>query len=179
MAVMFTPLDRWWGQALAGPWTDPDGDILIVPAGSTLDGTIMGETSYWRAVYAIWAYKNGHFRRVVLSGGPAPLMRQFMTAQGVPEEVIQVEAASKSTRDNALNVRRLLASEPGRKVLLTSDAHMYRAFRTFRKAGVEVAPRPFPDVLKRATRWQSRWTAFLMLVEETAKIPYYWARGWM
>jgi hypothetical protein len=47
------------------------------------------------------------------------------------------------------------------------------------KVGLSVRPRPFPDVRKRAVRWTGRWPEFLDLVGETAKIGYYWARGWI
>ena len=68
---------------------------------------------------------------------------------------------------------------PGRKVLLTSDYHMFRAYRTFRKAGFEIAPRPFPDMLKLSSCWLCRWQAFVTLSDESAKIAYYYARGWI
>ena len=70
-----------------------------------------------------------------------------------------------------------MRSERGRKVLLTSDYHMFRACRAFRKAGLEVAPRPFPDAGKRAANWLGRWPAFLDEVVETLKIGYYFVRG--
>jgi len=86
---------------------------------------------------------------------------------------------SGSTHENALYVTELLAGISGRKVLLTSDYHMFRARRAFKKAGLEVLPRPFPDARKRASGWTGRWPAFLDLVGETMKIGYYYVRGWM
>ena len=65
------------------------------------------------------------------------------------------------------------------KVLLTSDYHMYRAHRVFAKQGIQVEPRPIPDVLKRGAGWRGRWPAFLDLLTESAKILYYRARGWI
>jgi hypothetical protein len=35
--VTFTPFVSWYGGTLAGQWTDPDGDTLIVLAGGDLD----------------------------------------------------------------------------------------------------------------------------------------------
>jgi uncharacterized SAM-binding protein YcdF (DUF218 family) len=106
-------------------------------------------------------------------------MQEFLVCQGVPAQAILLEPDSRSTRENALFTRRLLGDAPGRKVLLTSDYHTFRAYRAFRKAGLTVLPRPFPDVLKRANAWQSRWPIFLGLATETLKIGYYWARGWI
>jgi hypothetical protein len=56
---------------------------------------------------------------------------------------------------------------------------MFRAYRAFRKLGLEVAPRPIPDARKRAARYRGRWPAFLDLLEETAKISYYYTHGWI
>jgi uncharacterized SAM-binding protein YcdF (DUF218 family) len=84
-----------------------------------------------------------------------------------------------STHENALRVAELLARVPGRKILLTSDYHMFRAYRAFKKSGLDVLPRPFPDVRKRADGWTGRWPAFLDLILETTKIGYYRVRGWI
>jgi uncharacterized SAM-binding protein YcdF (DUF218 family) len=67
----------------------------------------------------------------------------------------------------------------GRKVLLTSDYHMYRAYWCFRRAGVDVIPRPVPEMLKRVSSWPTRWTAAIELSIETAKIVGYRFRGWI
>ena len=97
----------------------------------------------------------------------------------MPRTAIVLEEQSRSTRHHALYTKKLLASMPGRKVLLTSDFHMFRAHRAFRKEGLDVVPSPYPDVRKRATTWRVRWPAFLDLVQETVKIGYYYAQGWI
>jgi uncharacterized SAM-binding protein YcdF (DUF218 family) len=109
----------------------------------------------------------------------AERMRDFMVSQGVPAPAIRVETESHSTRENALKSKPLLDSLPGRKVLLTSDYHMFRAYRVFRKAGIAIEPRPFPDAAKHTASWMNRWPVFLGLCVETAKIGYYFARGWI
>lgn len=182
--VTLTPLVSWWATALAGPWDDPTGDVLIVLSGSSLNGGVIGESSYWRGTYAALAWLAGGFRRVVISGGPeghpiAAGIGDFLVAQGVPREAIGLETRSRSTREHALYLSQLLAGSSGSKVLLTSDYHMFRARRAFGKVGLDVRPRPYPDVRKRAARWTGRWPAFLDLVGETAKIGYYWAHGWI
>jgi uncharacterized SAM-binding protein YcdF (DUF218 family) len=97
----------------------------------------------------------------------------------VPGGAIAVETESSSTRENALRTAELLRGETGRSVLLTSDFHMYRAYRCFRRAGLDVVAWPVPDALKRSTRWYRRWTAFVDLSAETAKVGYYWWKGWL
>ncbi len=172
---------RWYVGWLAGPWSDPKGPTMIVLGADFMDGRILGEGSYWRSVYAILAWKDGGFRRVLLSGdvsvtGP---MRDFIVCQGVAAENVTLEDHSHSTRENAIFTARVARQFPGPYVLLTSDYHMFRAHRAFRKAGLEVTPRPFPDAGKRFNDWRSRWQVTLDLGVETAKIAYYWARGWI
>jgi uncharacterized SAM-binding protein YcdF (DUF218 family) len=181
--VMFTPLAPWWARKLAGPWNDPSGDILIVLAGSGLEDGVLGESSYWRSVYAVRAYRQAPYAQVVVSGGgpthPGVAMRDFLICQGVPADRIIVENRATSTRENALYVRQLLAQTPGRKVLLTSDYHMYRAQRAFTKAGLLTLPHPFPDAIKRSASRTERWPIFFDLSSEAAKSVYYFVRGWI
>jgi uncharacterized SAM-binding protein YcdF (DUF218 family) len=179
--VTFSPLLGWWAAALSGAMADPRGDVLIVLAGDRIEPAMIGETSYWRSVYAVWAWRSGGFRRIVVSGeqaGAAP-MRDFMVCQGVPAEAIALEPRSASTRENAEFTAALLKTEAGKRVLLTSDYHMYRARRAFEKAGLAVLPRPFPDAAKRINQRPNRWPVFCELIRETIKIGYYYARGWI
>lgn len=178
--VSAIPVTEWYAKSLAGPWGDPDGDVLIVLGGSEIGGGIFGQDSYWRTAYAAMAYRRRPFRKILVCGaGVAAPMRTFLVASGVPEHAIQEEAASRSTRENALNAARLVGAEPGRKVLLTSDYHMFRAHRAFSMAGLAVEPRPFPDAIKRSLDPVERWAVFLEELKETAKIIYYRARGWI
>ncbi|MGH2361461.1 MAG: hypothetical protein ACRDGM_13080, partial [bacterium] len=63
--VTVTPLVSWWAGALAGPWEDPTGEVLIVLGGSTLGEGVMGQNSYWRSTYAVLAWREGAFRRII------------------------------------------------------------------------------------------------------------------
>lgn len=180
-----TPLTYWWATALAGDWSQPPGDVLVVLGGSVLDSGKIGGSSYWRAVYGARAYQQGGFKQVLICGGgdgPAPIsppMRDLMIQLGVPADRIRIERESASTRENALFAVKLLQDMPGRKVLLTSDYHMHRAIRVFRKAGVAIDAWPFPDVRKRYGVWMNRWSCFQDVAVETMKIVYYHSRGWI
>lgn len=175
-----TPLVYWWATQLAGEWRDPKGEVLIVLGGSVLDYGTIGGSSYWRGIYAVEVYREGGYRQVVVTGEEAaPAIRDFLECHGVPAEAIRVEDRSSTTRENALYTMELLKAAPGRKILLTSDYHMLRARAAFSKAGLDVMPRPFPDIRKRAGVWRARWPAFLDLVEETVKIGYYYVKGWI
>ena len=183
LTVTCTPLVSWWAACLQGPSTEARGDILIVPSGRMEGAGILGESSYWRSFYAILAWREGGWRQIMITGGgPVPVaevMRIFLQSGGVPSRVIRMDTESTTTRESALNVKVALENEPGSKVLLTSDYHMFRAWRTFRRAGLEVIARPVPDAAKRAHRWNLRWGAFQDLAIETFKIVYYRWRGWI
>lgn len=184
LLVTCTPLVMWWGQSLAGGWPDTAGEVLIVLGAAVGQDGIMAPSSFLRSEYAVRAYREGGFRTILVCGGGQPvpaatLIADYLRFHQVPPAVILIESGSLSTRENATGSRQLLERLPGRKVLLTSDFHMFRAIRVFRKAGIDIAPRPIPDVVKRGSHWRGRWPAFLDLVEETVKIGYYYVRGWL
>ena len=187
LIVTLTPINFWWARILEGDGYEDKGDVLIVLSGSMeLDGS-MGWSSYLRTTYAVRSFRDGGFKEVLVAGGstgPAKIpvsiaMGEFLKFQGVPSEAVHTETKSHSTRENALYSASLLKTLPGRIVLTTSDYHMFRARRAFARAGIEVSPLPIPDVIKRSGQPRARWSAFLDLCEETVKVGYYWARGWI
>lgn len=181
--VTATPLVDGLGALLAGGWDDARGDTLIVLTGSSLENGIIGESSYWRSVYAVLFWREAHYRTIWITGygegslTAAELMRNFLVGQGVPADRIRVETASRNTRESAVAMARLLADDTGRKVLMTSDYHMFRSRRLFARAGLEVATLPVPDARKRGGRWRTRWPAFLDVAEEIVKIAWYGGSG--
>jgi uncharacterized SAM-binding protein YcdF (DUF218 family) len=177
--ITLTPVLGWWTSALASSWGPNDGDTLIVLGSDRTAPGVPGISSYWRSFYAVLVWREGHFRRVIVSGKDvAGSMRDFMAAEGVPREAITVENEADSTRENALFVARLLQGDTGRNVLLTSDYHSGRALRAFRAAGVKVTALPYPDARKRLASLMNRWDIFCVLTLETTKTIYYRARGW-
>lgn len=178
--VTFTPLVEWWARKLAGPWDDPRGDVLVVLSAGVIVSGVLDATSQWRTFYAAEAWRQGGFRAVVVTGSDAaPAMKTLLMVYGVPEDAITVEPSARTTRENALLTAPILQRMSGRKVLLTSDYHMYRAIRCFRKAGVSIEPRPFPDAIKQAQGWRMRWPTFVNLVQESAKIAGYGWKDWI
>jgi uncharacterized SAM-binding protein YcdF (DUF218 family) len=184
--VTATPVTLWYATLLAGPWEDPEGEILIVPGAEMERDNFPGRTTLRRTHYALLAWRKGKFQSIIVSGGMTPegkavssVMREYLLFSGVPAAAVEAETNSQSTRENAQFVAALLAGRPGRKVLLTSDAHMFRAVRAFRRAGLVVQPRPIPDIRSRYGRLEQRWGLMGELLLETAKIAYYAARGWI
>ena len=185
-AVTFTPIVPWAAGRLACNWSDGAGGVLIVLVGSSVDqpgsppGTGIGADTYWRALYAADAWRRGHFEKILLCGaGCDRTVKPLLLFEHVPESAIVTEDRSHSTHENALLAKPLLAGLPGRRVLLTSDYHMWRASRCFAREGIPVTTRPVPDVLKISTSLQYRWVGFLTVAGELCKIAWYRAHGWI
>lgn len=177
--ITATPIDFWWAHAYAGSVDQPRGDVLILLSAASDDQGFISQSSYWRARYALLAWRTGAFKIIVVSGGGGTAIEDFLIAEGVPREAILAEGRSTSTRENGIHTARLLRGVPGTKVLLTSDFHMFRAVRVFRKLGMQVTPYPAPDVMKSSQHWYGRIPGFETLATETTKIVYYDLRGWI
>jgi uncharacterized SAM-binding protein YcdF (DUF218 family) len=179
LLVTFTPVDDWWASRLAQPWDSGKGDVLVVLGGDSLGDGVLGSTSYWRAVYTVRAMRAQTFRRVVITGGSgsAEAIREFVLGNGLDTSNVVLETESHSTRENVLRSIGLIG--PGKVVLLTSEYHVWRASRAFRKAGVEVVTSPVPDVRKRSNTWYLRAGLFVELAIETGKIGWYRWKGWI
>jgi uncharacterized SAM-binding protein YcdF (DUF218 family) len=179
-AITFLPILNPWTSALSAPWADPEGDILIVLGGDAGADGVLGLSSYWRAVYAVFSWRHSGYREVVISGGAgvAESMRDFLLSYGIPRETLRLESRSETTREQAVFVAEMLRNTPGRKILLTSDYHSGRASRAFRKAGLDVIASPFPDARKRSMTLSQRWSVFLDLTTETSKVIWYRLHGW-
>lgn len=178
--ILATPLVAWWARAYAdGALDQPKGNVLIVLAAAADDAHGISYSSYWRARMAALAWRNGGFSTVVISGGGGPGIENFLASEGVPRSAIVADWNARSTRQNALDVQKLVANLPGKKVLLTSDFHMYRALRVFRKQGIDVTAMAVPDVLHESENWYGRIPGFQTMCLETVKIAYYQLRGWI
>lgn len=186
LIVTFTPLVPWAALRLSCNWTDSDGDVLIVLGGDTIiasgfpSGKFIGEHTYRRALAAVYAWRAGHFRYLLLSGADiGQTVKPLLVASGIPEAAILSENQSTSTRENALYAKPILAGLSGRFVLLTSDYHMFRAARSFAHEHIPVVTRPCPDLSKTSRPLAYRVPAFWTLSGELVKIVYYWSRGWI
>ncbi|MGH9615274.1 MAG: YdcF family protein [Acidobacteriaceae bacterium] len=177
--IVSTPIVSWWARAYAGSIDQPRGDVLIVLSAAADDSGGISYSSYWRARMAVLAWKTQGFKTIVISGGGGPGILNFIVAEGVPRNAVVAEWRSTSTRENALDTKGLVQHMPGRKVLLTSDFHMYRAIRVFRKVGIAVTPMAVPDVLHATEHWTGRFSAFETMAIETAKIVDYRFHGWI
>ena len=102
-----------------------------------------------RLTNALWLYKAGRVRRIIISGGSGTVRKKAHTEAadlatllrlaGVPNSAILLEDSSRNTRENALYTKRLLARYPDIRslVLVTSAFHQRRALGCFRKVGLQ------------------------------------------
>jgi uncharacterized SAM-binding protein YcdF (DUF218 family) len=168
------------GHRLSGPIIEPTAPLLIVlTAASPMDG-MLSESSYWRCIYAIRAWRSGGFQRILLSGEQSAVMRRFLVSEGVPSDRVDLEEKARSTRESALLTAAMLRGQSGPPpVLMTSDYHMLRARKCFEKVGLAVVPRPIPDAIKRSAEWYNRPTILAIEIGEVYKIVGYRLRGWI
>lgn len=178
--ITFSPFVSWYALRLAGPWYAPVGDVLVVLSAAGPNMGVMDPSTYWRCAYAVEVNREHPFRKIIVSGKAiAPQMRDLLVFSGVPAERIIVENESSNTHENAVFSARILKGIDGRKILMTSDVHTFRAERSFLKQGAQTVPSPIPDVIKRANAYNMRWELFANEVGETAGIVYYWLKGWI
>lgn len=153
-----------------------------------------------RFTHALWLYRAGKVRRIIISGGLATItprpgmvpeaqdLATLLKLAGVPAQAILVESRSHNTRENALFTKALLDQHPDIKslVLVTSAFHERRALACFAKVGLH--PAAFPadfratDPPSRLTYWVipstdalTRWSS---LIHEIAGYVIYKVSGY-
>jgi uncharacterized SAM-binding protein YcdF (DUF218 family) len=106
-----------------------------------------------RALRAKSALQAGLTRQIVACGGKAwsgvretDALCAFLIEQGVPEQALERESNSRSTRQNAHYAAELLLPRGQRQIwLVTCDWHMPRALRSFEGVGFQPRPLPAPS----------------------------------
>lgn len=130
-----------------------------------------------RLTNALWLYRSGRARRIIISGGSGALLPGATTEAGdlatllrlaaVPKADILLEERSRNTRENAKFTKELLARHPEIKslVLITSAFHQRRALGCF--AGVGLRPQAFPADFRTTDR---SWTPDYWLVPDSSAL---------
>ncbi len=137
----------------------PQADVIVV-LGGAMDPPappLRQHADLGAAADRIWhaarLYQAGKAPRLLISGGRLPwtpgemseatAMVGLLSSLGVPPSALLLEGESRTTRENALYTRELLAAQRLQRVLLvTSALHMPRAVALFRAAGIDVIPAP-------------------------------------
>ncbi|NMO97089.1 YdcF family protein [Paenibacillus lemnae] len=100
-----------------------------------------------RLVYALKLYEEGHFENFIVSGGldkpgynytEAEGMRNFLVAEGVPEEVIYLENKATSTYENLLFSQQIMNDQGwSEAVIITHDYHGTRSMEVANTLGYQ------------------------------------------
>lgn len=128
------------------PQTEAYDAIVVLGAQVRADGSLSLQLQ-WRLDAALEAWEKRQVPIVTCgaqgSNEPAPeayVMRDYLMAKGVPEEMILTEAASFNTRQNIRHAAELLEGQGAATVLIvTSDYHLPRALALAEDEGLTAA----------------------------------------
>lgn len=181
ISVYLTPDDLRSCETVGSSASCQPADAIVAVSG--------GNTSV-RAAEAIRLYREGWAGTLIFSGaaadtsGPsnAEAMRRQAIAEGVPESAIKVEERSQTTKQNAQEVRRLLADagegDTRRVILVTSPYHQRRAsleFRVLAGDGITIINHPTPDDPDWAALWWITPRGWWLAGGELVKIAAFYA----
>lgn len=196
-------LHRGYGSLVQAEQAEGATAVVVLSGGSLTyrargeEISVLSEPSAFRALEAARVYRLLDSPWVVVSGGigdpdrqlnpESETMRDELVRAGVPAERILVEPASSDTREQALNLRPLLA-EHGivRFVLVTSPTHVWRALAVFEALGLHPVPsvsawrsEGLPDRLWQVLPSTSSLFNSQSAMREYLALAYYWSRGWL
>ncbi len=165
LLAILLPSNSWVANSLVRslesqylPITIPTADAIVVLGGAVksqvaprpwIDVTEAGD----RPIYGAQLYLQGKAPLVILSGGriewqgggspESADMAKLVEALGVPTKVIVQDPTSLTTRENAVNVKKIMQDRGIQKILLiTSAIHMPRSMAIFKKLSVEAIATP-------------------------------------
>jgi len=187
IVAAFTPLPSLVERWLAIPPRLEPADALVVLAAGLNNEGILSNNSMRRALRGIALYRKGLAPLLVLSGSPArtgeggeaELRADLAQELGVPPAAVLLLGTAHTTREEAVELGKLLKPRGVRRILLvTHGEHMARALPLFESVGFEVLPAPVFDTVYDAAGPEDRLsTSRSMLMELGARL-YYWAAGY-
>lgn len=154
--ALISPLESRYPPFLTGSEQTYDAIVVLggavqpEPAGDSY--TILGTESLDRLVCGVNLFNQAAAPLLVLAGGVsdpflhtpavASVIKDQALRLGIPPNAIMIETHSRTTAENAVEVRRLLPD--AQRIVLTSSAyHLPRAVALFKKQGfAEVIPAP-------------------------------------
>jgi uncharacterized SAM-binding protein YcdF (DUF218 family) len=139
--------------------------IVVLGAGVTKEGW-PGKTSLSRAIKGIVLYRQGLAPKIIFAGGwaqndfiaSATAMADIASKLGVPEKDIFIDDTSRTTYENAINAKKIMA-EQGMKsaIIVTSASHMRRSMAIFGKLNIPARPVPVEEFIPSPQHnWRSK-----------------------
>ncbi|NJR40007.1 MAG: YdcF family protein [Leptolyngbyaceae cyanobacterium CSU_1_4] len=167
LLALLLPSNAWIANGLVRslesqylPAAIPTADAVVVLGGAVKPQTaprpwIDVNEAGDRPIYAAQLYLQGKVPLIILSGGriewqggggtssESADMAKLVEAMGVPATVILQDPTSLNTRENAVNVKKIMQDRGIQKILLvTSALHMPRSMAIFKKLGIEAIAAP-------------------------------------
>jgi uncharacterized SAM-binding protein YcdF (DUF218 family) len=181
--VAFTPVANLLAETLSVPAIIAPADAVIVLAAGASRQGVLNSGSLRRAVHGIALHEEGWAPLLVLSGGGrgeggarAVLARRLK----VPAETILPVASGYTTREEAMQMARLLQPRGVRKILLVTDVqHMIRAKALFERVGFQVLPAPALEGSGSAEGPRGRLDLFYWTLSELVALQYYRLAGYL
>jgi len=116
-------------------------------------------------------YRAGYAPLLIFTGGyggsgarfsESQVARRYALREGIPDDAILIETASRNTEQNLVEARRLMEQRGLHRVIIVSDPlHMARALRLSRGLGIEALGSSTPS-----TRFRSFHTSWRFLLQE-------------
>lgn len=144
----------------------------VAEKGSLRPTTELTPLNMQRVLCGTDLYSHGLAPTIVMSGGDssvigegareAEYMKQFAMSIGVPANAIVVETRSRTTYENAVEVRRLLGDRAS-IILVTNAYHMPRAYRFFARQGLSSTPYPCGFLTRNGPGLTGTWNPLSMI----------------
>lgn len=163
-----------------GQFADSSADAALV-LGAAVLGDEPSPVLIERLRHAQQLFESGRVRSIVVTGGRSPeddlteaeASRNWLVAQGVPASAIVLEEASRTTIENLLLAKPVLAEHQLGSVLIVSDPlHMRRAMMIADRLGVVASPSP-----TQTSRYQSWGATLPFLAREVWFMAQYLVTG--
>lgn len=116
-------------------------------------------------------YQQGYAPKLIFTGGfggararfsESQVARRYALKQKIPDRDILIETRSRTTRQNLVEAKRLMAEHHLHRVIVVSDPlHMARALRLSRELGIDALASSTPS-----TRFRSFHTSWRFLAQE-------------
>ncbi|YAF98865.1 MAG: YdcF family protein [Nodularia sp. CChRGM 3473] len=164
----------------------PNAEAIVVLGGATKSAfpprpTVDLSEAGDRVIYAAQLYRQKKAPIIILSGGridwrgggspESADMADVLTSIGIPSEAMIQEPDSLNTYENAVNVKKILASRGISQILLvTSAMHMPRSLKIFQRQGIKAIAAPTDFLVSQGELQEIRSTpkaAILNLLPDT------------
>jgi uncharacterized SAM-binding protein YcdF (DUF218 family) len=191
LLVAFTPVVNLWAFWLApsssSSGTGPAEAIVVLGAGGVTPAGALTDASLRGTFQGIKLYRQGAAPLVVFSGSREDSTRDEASARaalarecGLPASAILTSSSARTTREEAVQIRSLLAARGISKVMLVSDAPgLPRAVRAFERVGFVVQAEPSALALDLGGGPEDRMNLLRDIAIESVARVYYRLAGYL